>query len=84
MKKIIERLLKKLVCDDDVNNLNIYKSNNNSWIYYYDISGEYKGNSFHMCIRKSEALKSVLEIYTGTKPFQEYLKTITELQFKIK
>jgi hypothetical protein len=86
MKKIIERLLKKLVCDNDVNHLNIYKTNDNNWKYYYRISLVYKEESFSIGIRKGASSASTFEIIgvNKTESFQEYLKTITELQFKIK
>jgi hypothetical protein len=86
MKKIIERLLKKLICDDNVNHLNVYKSDENNWRYYYHISLEYKGERFTIWIRKGASCESIFEIIGENQSgsFQDYLKTITELQFKIK
>lgn len=42
----IERAIEKLEKHIEVSNLSVYKCFENDWIYYYSISGSFRGNYF--------------------------------------
>ena len=85
-----QKLISKLSCNDDVNNLDIYKGHNKEgedWDHYYQITGRYKGNKFWICISKMNGFKPKTEISSHVTDelelFKDFLKTITPLTFTL-
>ena len=83
----IEDLIKKLENHEDVTQFYKHEGSRSSWICYYDVDGYYKGEYFLIYLFKSKLGRFNFEISDhvtdNLEEFQEFLKTLTNLKFKL-
>ena len=83
----IEDLIKKLENHEDVTQFYKHEGSRSSWICYNDVDGYYKGEYFLIYLFKSKLGRFNFEISKSAtnnlEEFQEFLKTLTNLEFTL-
>lgn len=87
LESLTNKLIEELKKDSDIESLSIYHPKNDDYYdVYYSIVGFHKDNYFHLSIRKSKN-NELIEIYKSItdniSDFKKYLKSKTDLKFRI-